>query len=81
MAFENRNMSVIAYANGFTLWHYNTEDEIDKVLKDNYFEKIYTLSRTGDIIIINAKKDKNNFTCIKQVVLSEDKIEIKPLNG
>ena len=22
MAFQNKNLSVIAYANGFTLWHY-----------------------------------------------------------
>lgn len=80
MGFENRNLSVIAYANGFTLWNYRTDDDIDKVLKDNYFTKIYTLSRTGDIIIINARHNNENYTCIKQLILSENMIQVKSLN-
>ena len=27
MAFKNKNMSVIAYANGWTLWLYQTQDD------------------------------------------------------
>lgn len=54
MAFMNRNLSVIAYANGFTLWHYTTEDEIKEVEDPSYFTKVWTLMNTGDIIIINC---------------------------
>lgn len=32
MAFKNRNFSVLAYANGFTLWHYATnEDTLEQI--------------------------------------------------
>lgn len=54
MAFMNRNLSVIAYANGFTLWHYTTGDEIKEVEDPSYFTKVWTLMNTGDIIIINC---------------------------
>lgn len=50
----NRNLSVIAYANGFTLWHYTTGDEIKEVEDLSYFTKVWTLMNTGDIIIINC---------------------------
>ena len=26
MAFQTKDLSVLAYANGFTLWHYTTAD-------------------------------------------------------
>jgi len=54
MAFMNRNLSVIAYANGFTLWHYTTGDEIKQVEDPSYFTNVWTLMNTGDIIIINC---------------------------
>lgn len=50
-------MSVIAYANGFTLWYYKADEgETLKGIVDNqkYFTRIYSLMNVGDIIIINA---------------------------
>lgn len=72
MAFRNRNMSVIAYANGFTLWHYKAE--LDEKLKDivgdtKYFTPIYTLINTGDIVIINA--DETGIRVIDEIKGSE----------
>lgn len=72
MAFRNRNMSVIAYANGFTLWHYKAEP--DEKLKDivddtKYFTPIYTLINTGDIVIINA--DETGIRVIDEIKGSE----------
>lgn len=52
MAFDNRELSVIAYANGFTLWHYNTNEPIENVFADGYFNKVRELIATGDIIFI-----------------------------
>jgi len=67
--FENKNMSVIAYANGFTLWHYRTEDTIEQVCSDKYFPKGFAdLTANGDIMIVNA----GDGTCIKQVELLPD---------
>lgn len=66
MAFQNKNMSVIAYANGFTLWHYRSDDTIGQISK-NYFPKGFTkLTANGDLMIVNA----GDGTCIKQVELS-----------
>lgn len=48
-------MSVIAYANGFTLWHYTSNDTMLDINNENYFPKGATdLMACGDIIIINA---------------------------
>jgi hypothetical protein len=55
MAFKNKNMSVIAYANGFTLWHYSSSDNtLAEIETDGYFNPIDKLCDIGDIIIINA---------------------------
>lgn len=52
--FMNRNLSVIAYANGFTLWHYTCKDTMEDVCVPGYFDKVKTLCNSGDIVIINA---------------------------
>ena len=54
MAFQNKNLSVIAYANGFTLWHYVTPDTKATVVASGYFNDIKTLLNVGDIIHVNA---------------------------
>lgn len=67
MAFNSRNWSVIAYANGFTLWHYKTEDYL-KDIQDGYFPKgALDLMNIGDIIIINAG-DTTGIRAIKTLV-------------
>lgn len=77
MAFGNKDMSVIAYANGFTLWHYVSDDTIEQISK-NYFPKAFAaLTRNGDIMIVNAG---NNTTCIKVVQLSPETGEITLTN-
>lgn len=54
--FVNKNMSVVAYANGFTLWQYQSNDEnLNQICEPDYFAKIVTLCAIGDIIIIVAK--------------------------
>lgn len=69
MAFLNKDMSVIAYANGFTLWHYRSMDNIDVVCGEKYFPKKFAdLTANGDIMIVNA----GDSTCIKQVKLLPD---------
>jgi hypothetical protein len=56
MSFRARELSVLAYANGFTLWHYRTDDGLDALLADNeagYFTPAAELLRPGDQIIVN----------------------------
>lgn len=71
MKFENKNLSVIAYASGWTLWHYRADDtELKQIVADQrFFSKVYHLSATGDIVIINGK-DGTGIYCM---TLTEDK--------
>lgn len=52
MAFENKYMSVIAYANGFTFWHYQANEPIEHVLGKGYFNHISSVCESGDVIYI-----------------------------
>lgn len=54
MAYKFRNLSVLAYANGFTLWHYATGDPMADVLAPGYFADADNMLRTGDHIHVNA---------------------------
>ena len=78
MAFQHRDWSVIAYANGFTLWHYKSDDTMEQISAGNYFPRgAIQLCATGDIIIVNA----GDGTCIKQVeIISVDEMKLKQLN-
>lgn len=59
--FVARELSILAYANGFTLWHYRTNDPRDLVLSreagdpdfTGYFAPACDLLRRGDQIIVS----------------------------
>jgi len=55
MAFAIRNLSVLAYANGFTLWHYKSAaDALDRVTARDYFEDAADMLSGGDIMMLSA---------------------------
>lgn len=54
MAFHNKNLSVIAYANGFTMWHYAANEALASISANGYFNGIASLMNTGDIVIVNG---------------------------
>ena len=37
MAYQSKNLSALGYANGFTLWHYRTDDLAAEVDNAGYF--------------------------------------------
>lgn len=51
MAYATRNLSVLAYANDFTLWHYETADGAAALAGFGYFDQAADLFRRGDIVI------------------------------
>lgn len=53
MAYQSKDLSVLAYANGFTLWHYTTADIATAVDAAGYFNAASTMLRVGDIIVAN----------------------------
>lgn len=75
MAFQNKNMSVIAYASGFTLWHYVSDDTIDQMQKKYFPKGFINLCANGDIIMINAKDG----VAIRCIELTADDMILKPL--
>lgn len=54
MSMNSKNLSVLAYANGFTLWHYRTEDTKATVLGDGYFDVVQNIFNVGDLIIAST---------------------------
>lgn len=60
MAFDSAELSVLAYANGFTLWHYRTADTDADLLGagagKGYFAAADELLRPGDQIIANLPR-------------------------
>ena len=57
MAFTASNLSVLAYANNFTLWHYTTIDDAITVIAANYFNNAVDMLRVNDLIITNVDTD------------------------
>jgi hypothetical protein len=54
MAYQSKDLSVLAYANGFTLWHFTTADSAATVDATGYFNAASTMLRVGDIIVANV---------------------------
>ena len=75
MAFQNKKLSVIAYANGFTLWHYVADETMTAISNSGYFNNVITLMNTGDIIIINA----SDSTAIKKITVSASAVSVGAL--
>jgi outer membrane protein assembly factor BamA len=70
MSFQNKNLSVIAYANGFTLWHYAAAESVATISATGYFNPVRTLMNIGDIIIINASDN----TAIKKINITAQNV-------
>ena len=62
MAFKPADLSVLAYANNFTLWHYTTIDDADTVEGASYFDKGADMMRVKDLIIMNIDTDATPVT-------------------
>lgn len=75
MAFQNKNLSVIAYANGFTLWQYAANETLATIATAGYFNNVKTLMNVGDIVIVNASDD----TSIKVIGVSSGNITLSAL--
>jgi hypothetical protein len=64
MAFSVRNLSVLAYANGFTLWHYKAgSDVLEQVGDRGFFGAASDMFTAGDIMMVSAS-DGAQLLCI-----------------
>jgi 3,4-dihydroxy-2-butanone 4-phosphate synthase len=56
MAFTARNLSVLAYAQGFTLWHYKAPDHALLMLgRAGFFDTARDMIVPGDIVMLSAR--------------------------
>lgn len=55
MSFISSDLSVLAYANNFTLWHYVTTD--NTVTAAEYFDSAVDMLHKNDLIIANVDTD------------------------
>ena len=65
-------LSAISYANGFTLWHYRTDDNTATVLAPGYFDPAAQMLRQGDFMFVNARVNGPNAEHGVLVVLGND---------
>ena len=56
MALATRNLSVLSYAQGFTLWHYKAgSDRLDDVTAPGFFRDANDLLAPGDMMMVSAQ--------------------------
>ena len=72
MAYQNRNLSVIAYANGFTMWHYAGEESLAAISAKGFFNLAAGLMNAGDIIVVNGR----NATGLRKVTATYPAVAI-----
>jgi len=57
MAFKASDLSVLAYANNFTLWHYTSVDDQTAMEGAGYFNNAADMLRENDLLIANMDTD------------------------
>jgi hypothetical protein len=53
--FAMRNLSVLNYAQGFTLWVYKHSEDISQILQPGFFNSASDMMATGDVLMISAR--------------------------
>jgi hypothetical protein len=55
MPFAVRNLSVLAYAQGFTLWHYKARTRpLGEVASRGFFDAAADMFAAGDMVMVSA---------------------------
>lgn len=77
MAFKNANLTVINYANGWTMWHYRGEPKesiVDIRTNPKYFAPLWTLAACGDIMYITCAGHTEQVQIVKT---DKDYVELR----
>ncbi len=53
MSVSLRNLSVLNYTNGFTLWHYQASS-LPVALSPGFFDDAHSMLKDGDLILISG---------------------------
>jgi hypothetical protein len=71
---DSKNLSVLAYSNGFTLWHYKTGDERDAVIGPGYFSDVAEIFNPGDAIFVTYCGARRRFSELAGIDKSEGEV-------
>ena len=64
MKFSIRNLSVLSYAQGFTLWHYKgASGQLSDIAADGFFNAAGEMLAPGDMMMISAG-DGGRILCV-----------------
>lgn len=70
--FRVHNLSVLAYANQFTHWHYRTDDTLKDVLSHAYFPPLAADFNAGDLMTVTHALGEGRYNVtqiyIKQII-------------
>tara|TARA_R110000744_G_scaffold46911_3_gene103522 strand:+ start:14462 stop:14701 length:240 start_codon:yes stop_codon:yes gene_type:complete len=67
MAFKSKDLNVLAYANGFTQWHYVTDDAMIHIVNGSKYFTTDKNLKVNDMIIINAYRNENTIVFVTLV--------------
>lgn len=73
---EGANLSVLAYAHGFTAWHYNA-DAMRDVLAAGFFDSARDLLTHGDMITVSAQDGMMTLAVRK----SRSEVDVYPMSA
>jgi len=77
MDFAIRNLSVLAYAQGFTLWHYKAPAmALNRLRAKGFFDPATDMLATGDMVMMSARDGG----CVAFVAAAGDSIALAPLS-
>jgi hypothetical protein len=68
MAFQQQQMGVLAYSNGFTLWHYRSDDTATSVTAAGYFDPAAASLRPGDMVLASTAQSTSPAAAVLGVV-------------
>jgi len=76
MPFSLRDLSVLAYANGFTLWLYKAAKAVqEEVTAPGYFDPAADMLATGDMMMVSAA-DGGRIVCLN---VGKDTVTVAPI--
>jgi hypothetical protein len=77
MEFAMRDLSVLAYANGFTMWHYKAPGREVTVIP-GFFDAANDLLTAGDLLLVSAS-DGARMMCVVPPAAPGHPLQLAPL--
>jgi cell wall-associated NlpC family hydrolase len=81
MAYQSSSLSVLSYANGFTLWHYRTPDLAADIDNVGYFNDASDMLQPGDFVFVNSGLGSTPTHGVMVVVANDGGVDLANLTA